>query len=234
MYRHIHLDKAGNMDKPTPLIRIDRFELGSFATNCFVIGVEGSTDCWLVDVGEQPGRMLDHIRRHELQPRLIVLTHGHADHIAGLPEALSAFPNTPVLIHQHERNFLTDPALNLSLYFGTPLVCPEATRLLQGNETLELVGVPFHVLHTPGHSPGGITLHQPDHHIALVGDTLFAGSIGRYDFPTSDGPTLFRSIHGQLLRLSDDTCVYPGHGPDTTIGREQQSNPYLAGQSFLI
>jgi glyoxylase-like metal-dependent hydrolase (beta-lactamase superfamily II) len=206
-------------------LQIESFALGPFQTNCYVVSVGRAA--WLVDVGGDPRPMLDHVAERELQVEKMVLTHAHADHIAGLAEAAERYPGVPVYIHEAEEDFLTDTTLNLSAGFGLPVVAPEATDLLTHGNTLTLGGLDFEVRHTPGHSPGGIALVQQETGTALVGDTLFARSIGRFDFPTSDGPALIRSIHEQLLTLPDPTAVYPGHGPATTIGAERAENPYL-------
>ncbi|MFN3167322.1 MAG: MBL fold metallo-hydrolase [Phycisphaeraceae bacterium] len=213
------------MPEPANTAKIQTFCLGQWQTNCYVLSVGRS--CWLVDAGFEPGPMLDYIDEHRLKAEKIVLTHAHLDHIAGLNEVRHRQPDVPILIHAEEEAFLTDTRLNLSAAFVQPVVAPEATDLLRHGDALDLAGVRFEVRHTPGHSPGGITLYQPEHRVAIVGDTLFAGSIGRYDFPTSDGDTLMRSIHQQLLTLPDDTRVLPGHGPETTIARERATNPYL-------
>ncbi len=211
-------------DPPGPL-SIQTFCLGQWQTNCYVLSVGRS--CWIIDAGFEPDAMLEAIEERGLQPEKVVLTHAHLDHIGGLHAMRHRYPDIPVLIHTDEQEFLTDTRLNLSAAFVEPVVAPEATGLMNDGDTLELGGVSFEVRHTPGHSPGGVTLVQHDHHIAIVGDTLFAGSIGRYDFPTSDGPRLIRSINEQLMVLPDETRVLPGHGPETTIGRERASNPYL-------
>jgi glyoxylase-like metal-dependent hydrolase (beta-lactamase superfamily II) len=132
-------------------------------------------------------------------------------------------------IHEAEADFLLNPDLNLSTFVEMNVTTPPAEELLRGGQTLTLGATEWNVLHTPGHSPGGITLYHAPSHQAIVGDTLFAGSIGRYDFPTSDGPLLFKSIREKLMTLPDETCVYPGHGPETTIGQERRSNPFLVG-----
>ncbi|MEM9419155.1 MAG: MBL fold metallo-hydrolase [Planctomycetota bacterium] len=208
------------------MINIEIFPCGDFQTNCFVVS-RPSGAAWLVDVGQRPGEMLDHVEAAGLKVEKIILTHAHADHIAGVAEALQSFPDTPLLIHESERDFPGDASKNLSLYISQPVVAPDPTDVLIHGQTLQLDGVTFEIRHTPGHSPGGITLYQPDIATAIVGDTLFAQSIGRFDFPTSDGPLLIKSIHEQLLTLPDGTRVLPGHGPETTIGRERVSNPYL-------
>lgn len=214
-------------------LHIEMIPLGSWQTNCYVVHAEGGSGvakplaAWIIDAGYEPTPMLRYIRQHELVVEKIILTHAHLDHIGGLAEVHNAFPGVPILIHDAERDFLTDPMLNLSAMCPPQVIAPNATGFLHHGDVLELDGLKFHVRHTPGHSPGGITLYQPDNRIALVGDTLFAGSIGRHDFPTSDPRKLFASIAEQLLSLPDDVKVYPGHGPATTIGEERESNPFL-------
>ncbi|MEM8737344.1 MAG: MBL fold metallo-hydrolase [Planctomycetota bacterium] len=209
-----------------PALDVRVFALGDFQTNCYVLA-RPSGAAWLVDVGQHPEPMLDHVEAAGLTVEKILLTHAHADHIAGVAQALQRHPDTPLYIHPAEHEFPGDAALNLSLHLGRPVVAPEPTDTFDHGDTLSLDGLTFHVRHTPGHSPGGVSLLQPDLRLALVGDTLFAGSIGRFDFPTSDGQALLRSIHEQLLTLPDNTRVLPGHGPETTLGRERATNPYL-------
>ncbi|MEM1355339.1 MAG: MBL fold metallo-hydrolase [Planctomycetota bacterium] len=213
------------MSTSSPSLSIQTHTLGQWMTNCYVVSSGG--ECWIVDAGFEPQPMLDAIEASGLTPTQVILTHGHLDHIAGLWTVRERYSDLPILIHRAEKDFLTDTILNLSAAVLEPVIAPEATRLLKGGEMLELNGLRFDVVHTPGHSPGGISLIEPAHKLALVGDTLFAGSVGRYDFPTSDGPQLFRSIREQLLTLDDRVRVLPGHGPETSIGRERQSNPFL-------
>lgn len=211
----------------TPPISCRGFALGPFETNCYVVAPEGSGDCWIVDASFGPEPMIGFVRQQGLRPAALVLTHAHVDHIAGVGAVLAAFPGTPVWVHSAEREWLNDPMLNLSEAMGAPVTAPGPDATLEHGQKLTLAGSAWRVLHTPGHSPGGITLYSADSHVALVGDALFAGSIGRTDFPGSDFATLASSIRTHLYSLPDSTRVLPGHGPETTIGREKRSNPFV-------
>ena len=211
----------------SPLPTIWGTPLGPFGTNCYVISVPERTPCWIIDASFEPRPLIEHVRAAQLEPEALILTHAHIDHIAGLDEIRRAFPGLPVLIHQAEAAWLADPVLNLSEPFGEPFTTKPAERLLQGDETLTLVGSTWNILHTPGHSPGGITLWCPSARFAVVGDTLFNGSIGRHDFPTSDPKALTHSIRHVLYALPEDTRVYCGHGPSTSIAQERRSNPFV-------
>ncbi|MCX5658132.1 MAG: MBL fold metallo-hydrolase [Planctomycetota bacterium] len=213
-------------------IDIHAFSLGDWQTNCYVVHAHApkalrGLPCWIIDAGSDPGPLLAYIHENGLKPTHVILTHAHLDHIAGLDTIRAAFPEIPILIHANEREFLTDPSLNLSVAVEEPVIAPEATGMLAHGQTLELAGLKFEVRHTPGHSPGGISLYQPDSGVVIVGDALFAGSVGRADFPTSNGPALIDGIRKQLLTLPDATKVYSGHGPPTTIGAERAHNPFL-------
>lgn len=206
-------------------LHIETFCLGEWMTNCYVV-VRGNR-CWFVDAGFEPAPMIQYVQTHRLVPTQVVLTHAHVDHIAGLSQILGVFAGIPILVHRAEVEFLTDPTLNLSAALTEPVTELEATTTLEHGQMIELGGSSFEVRHTPGHSPGGITLYQKEAEVAIVGDALFAGSIGRFDFPTSDQAALFRSIREQLLTLPDATRILPGHGPATTIGEERRGNPFL-------
>ncbi len=213
-------------------LHIEAFCLGDWQTNCYVVHVDGAAAsdahaCWIIDAGFAPEAMLEYIAARRLEPRAVLLTHAHVDHIAGLAEIHKAYPPAPILIHRDEAAFLTDPQLNLSAWLDEPIVAPAATGFLKPGETIALAGFAFEIRHTPGHSPGGVTLYNEAAGVAIVGDALFAGSIGRTDFPTSDHATLIRAIHEQLMSLPDTVRILPGHGPETTIGRERRANPFL-------
>lgn len=220
-------------EQPTGKPRVRGFSLGPFETNCYIVtpSAGGSVGaCWVIDPGFEPGRVIALLRSEGLRPEAILLTHAHLDHIAGVPEVLVAFPGTPVLIHEAEKEWPANPTLNLSAGYGFPVRAPAPTGTLQDDQTLTLGGDAWQVLHTPGHSPGGITLYHAPSSAAVVGDTLFAGSIGRSDFPGSDSDTLLRSIRTRLYTLPGETVIYPGHGGESTIGRERLSNPFVRAE----
>lgn len=214
---------APTSSKPT----ISTCTLGPWETNCYLVALPDSPECWIVDVGFDPDPLIQLVRERGLSPVRIILTHAHLDHIAGVRQLLEELGPIPLAIHEAEASFLLDPDLNLSSYVEMNVTTPPADELLRDGQMLALGSTQWKVLHTPGHSPGGITLYHAPSHQALVGDTLFADSIGRYDLPTSDGELLFRSIREKLLTLPDETRVYPGHGAQTTIARERRHNPFL-------
>jgi hydroxyacylglutathione hydrolase len=207
-------------------LQIEGFCLSQFMTNGYIVWIEGDRECWIIDAPGDPQPMIEAIEARGLQPSRLLLTHGHADHIAGI-DAVHAKWKIPVSIHEAEAEFLTNPELNLSAFFDMPFTVAPADELLRGDESLTLADRAFEILFVPGHSPGSICFHQPEAKIAVVGDTLFAGSIGRTDFPTSDGPALLEGIREKLLTLDDETRLFPGHMDPTTVGQEKQHNPFV-------
>lgn len=199
--------------------------LGPFATNCYVLA-EGDA-CWIVDASFEPAPLIADVRSRTLVPQALVLTHAHVDHVAGITEVRRAFPALPIWLHEAEADWLSSPMLNLSALMGMDVTAPGPDRLLRHGDPLTLGNSTWEVRHTPGHSPGGISLWCPAHKTVIGGDALFAGSIGRTDFPGSDFDTLARSIRTQLYTLPDDAVVHPGHGPATTVGHEKRTNPYV-------
>ena len=195
------------------------------ATNCYLVSDSSTRDALIIDPGDDADAIVQAVHADDLVVRGIVNTHGHADHIAANGALKQEF-GCPIMIHELDAPYLTDADLNLSSFIGQsgPL-SPPADRLLREGDVVMLGDRRFSVIHTPGHTPGGICLIVDD--VLFSGDTLFARSIGRSDFPGGAHRTLIESIRTKLLVLPDDTTVYPGHGPSTTIAIERSSNPWL-------
>lgn len=209
-------------------MKIDRLILGDFETNCYVVRRdESASDCVVIDTGLDSREMMAFLSRHRLTPTAVILTHGHVDHIAGLAALRSAFPQARVYIHKLDGPMLTDSEANLSEMAMQPFTTAPADVLLDDGDTIDEAGVLLKVLHTPGHTPGGICLYAESEGVVFAGDTLFAGGVGRSDFPGGDPEQLLESIRARLFALPDRTAVCPGHAMRTTIGREKASNPFL-------
>ena len=206
-------------------IEITPFVLGDYQTNCHV--VTSGDDCWVVDCGYSPEELIEYLQQHSLTPSAILLTHCHADHIAGLDQLRTAIGNVPVMCHESEAEWNMNPILNLSGLGGMPITAEPPTGFLTPGNEINLGDTIWEVLHAPGHSPGSICFVHRDSNQAIVGDTLFAGSIGRHDFPTSNVDDLRHSISEVLLKLPDEMTIYPGHGPSSTIGHERMTNPFV-------
>jgi glyoxylase-like metal-dependent hydrolase (beta-lactamase superfamily II) len=210
------------------MLRVIGMPLGAYQTNAYVVwdGDDATRGCWIIDPGERPARLIERIRSEGLVPDTILFTHAHVDHIAGLPEVLAAFGELPRLAHRSEQEWFGEPALNLSEWGERPVSVAAPTGELADGQRLRRGGLEFLVEHLPGHSPGGCSFRCPAGGVAIVGDTLFAGSIGRVDFPTSD-PHAMRASLSRLMEWPDATTVHAGHGPSTTIGRERAANPFI-------
>ncbi len=208
-------------------IHVKTYCLGMWQTNSYVVKSENSRKCWIIDAGFEPGKMIEDLKSEQLEPEYLIYTHAHLDHIAGTDSIKEAFPGIKTAISEAEADFLGDPSKNLSASAGMNISVDAPDFLLKDGQKLDFEGLEFLVISTPGHSPGGICLYQKETSILFSGDTLFQGSVGRYDFPSSNGKDLFKSIREKLMSLPDDTDTFPGHGYPTTIGSERKNNPFL-------
>ena len=211
-----------------PDYTIEAIESAPFAQLCYVAWLAGRSDAIVVDPGFDTKSVLRLLGDERLQAAAILNTHGHVDHIAGNAALKLAFPEAPLIIGRHETALLTDPDANMSAPFGLPIRSPEADRLVADGDRLEVAGFDFLVREIPGHSPGSVVYiaEQFDPPIVFGGDVLFAGSVGRTDFG-GDFPLLKSGIRLKLFALPDATRVYPGHGPETTVGDERRANPFV-------
>lgn len=203
---------------------------GVYMENGLTIYLRDEGPCWVIDPGFPPQaqEILEHIRQKSLTCQAIVLTHAHPDHIAGIDEVRDELGDIPVYLARQEWDMLTDGRANLSALMGRSIVTNVTDpRDLPPGETLELDQTFWTILDTSGHSPGGRTFYCEKLGVAIVGDALFAGSVGRVDFPHSDGNRLMHNIHENLMTLPAETRVLCGHGPETTIGRERTTNPFI-------
>ena len=207
---------------------IETLAVGPLQSNCHVVTDGESPETMVVDPGAEAARIIAAVEAVGGEPRWIVNTHPHGDHIAANAALMERFPGARLVIHTLDAPALTDPRLNLSYMLGSDLVSPPADREVEESDEIELGRLRFRVLHTPGHTPGGMCLlADTDPPVLFSGDTLFYGSIGRSDFPGGNHAKLIDGIRRKLLVLPDETRVLTGHGPETTIGQERRGNPFL-------
>lgn len=213
---------------PTGQLIHEVLPVGWLQCNCSIVGDAETREAIVIDPGDNPEQILEVLRRHRLRVKYIVITHAHIDHVGGaarLKQATAA----PVLMHPEDRWLYQNLELQATLV-GLPAPPPAAEidhGLRAGDEIRWGQHLRAQVLHTPGHSPGSVSLYVPEREILFAGDTLFAGSIGRTDLWGGSYDAILRSIHAELLPLDDRTAIYPGHGPATTIGAERERNPFL-------
>lgn len=213
-------------------LRVKGFALGDWQTNCWLVYLDGggTRRGWIIDPGDRPEVLLKFVAENAIAVEAVLFTHAHLDHIMGLEAVIKAIGEVPIYAHPLEHGWFGDPQLNLSAFAGVPPVSVRPpTHTLEDGDELTIGATSWRVLHTPGHSPGSVSLYCADARVAIVGDTLFAGSIGRSDFPSSDSAVLMDSLRRVLMALPDDCAVHPGHGPITSIGRERTTNPWITG-----
>ncbi|MFC2067966.1 MBL fold metallo-hydrolase [Chloroflexota bacterium] len=200
---------------------IKQLEVGPFASNCYIVGSTFTKEGMIIDPGAEDEHILKNVNDSGLEIKLIVLTHGHIDHIGAI-KAVKDATGAMVAIHTGDTKALEGPLSLFGFTYPTP---PPADKLLRDGDSLDVSNLHFTVLHIPGHSPGGICLFGEG--VVFTGDTLFNYGIGRTDLPGGNTTQLMNSIYTKLMVLPEDTVVYPGHGPKTTIGAERLGNPFL-------
>jgi hydroxyacylglutathione hydrolase len=200
--------------------------VGLLGCNCTILGDEVSREAMVIDPGYEIPRILALLAKHQLTVKQIVVTHAHIDHIAGA-QSLKEITGAPVMYHEADLPLVAIMATQAAWFnLAVPTVLPPDHSPADG-ETVAMGGVTGQILHTPGHSEGSLCLYMPSESLLIAGDTLFAGGVGRTDFPGGSAGKLIASIRERLLTLPDATQVVPGHGPETTIGTEREYNPFL-------
>jgi len=193
--------------------------VGDLQVNCYILADETTREAVIIDPGAEPEIIKNCVSSNKLKPLFIINTHGHADHI-GANKAL----DLPVWIHRLDSDFLSAPKKNLSAVFGLGITSPEASHLIKDGEEIAVGSLRLVAMHTPGHTPGGISLKIDG--VIFTGDTLFYEGVGRTDLPDASEEDLLESIQ-KILHLPDKTIIYPGHGPSSTVGHEKKANPFL-------
>jgi glyoxylase-like metal-dependent hydrolase (beta-lactamase superfamily II) len=208
-----------------------RLIVGPLQVNCYILSDEKTKEAVVIDPGDDAEDILRLIREKGLAVKYIVNTHAHFDHV-GANRQLKEATGAELLLHEKDAVVLTSSPKQAALFNMKTTASPAADKYLQHGDAINAGEVSLKVLHTPGHTPGGISLAEQG--MVFTGDSLFAGSIGRTDFPGGDMMTLLGAIRQNLLSLPDETRVFPGHGPDTTIGDERRDNPFLnSGSGFV-
>jgi hydroxyacylglutathione hydrolase len=206
-------------------LTVERLPVGPFQANCYLVCDTDSGEGCVFDPGAEEERILARVARLTLRPRYVLLTHGHGDHIAAVP-AVAAALRCPVYIHPADAPMLRSPAANLSAFAGTPVSADVPFRTSDDGDELPLGERTIRVLHTPGHSAGGVSLYIPPD-VLFSGDALFRRSIGRTDFPGGSYAVLRKAIEEKIFPLGDEVVVHPGHEASTTVGEERRENPFL-------
>lgn len=202
---------------------IEKLTVGPIMANCFVIGCEETREGAVIDPGAEAGRIMDVVNTAGLRVTRIINTHGHFDHV-GANREIKATTEAELIIHPLDATMLAQLDQMAGAFGMSVENSPPPDRTVEEGDLIQVGNLTLAVLHTPGHTPGGISLHIDGH--VFVGDTLFQGSIGRTDFPGGDYDTIIRSIREKLFPLGDQVVVYTGHGPETAIGQEKQFNPF--------
>lgn len=207
-------------------IIVEKYQLGMVRTNCYLIHNDETKEVIIVDPADNAKIIEQMIKEKNLSVQAILLTHGHFDHILAANELHDTY-HVPIMAHENEKQILEDPSLNLSIGMGEEPCTVKADYFFKDNEIIELLHTKVKVLHTPGHTAGGVCYLFLKEKMMLSGDTLFEESVGRTDFPTGSMSTLVHSIKEKLMVLEDEITVYPGHEGETSISHERNFNPYI-------
>jgi len=205
--------------------------VGPFAVNCYLLWDQKTSEGVIIDPGAEAEEIAEEIDEFNIVPKAILLTHGHGDHIAAVAELKKMF-NVPLYVGRGEEGLLSDPGANISAFFDHPIVAPTPDCVVEDEELISVGGIELRVLATPGHTAAGVCYLEESAGRLFCGDTLFAGSIGRTDLTGGDYVRLISSIQKKILTLPDNVLVFPGHGPQTTVGTERGSNPFLIGGRY--
>ncbi len=205
--------------------------VGPFAVNCYLLWEENSPDALIIDPGAEAETVNYWIDEFDLKPAAILLTHGHGDHIAAVAELKKQY-DIPLYVGAGDEDLLANPSANISAFFDHPVVAPMPDHSVQDEQELAIAGLQLTVIATPGHTVGGVCFLEETGGRLFCGDTLFAGSIGRTDLPGGNHQQLIDSIMSRIMKLPDTCVVLPGHGPESTVGAERTSNPWLVGGGY--
>ena len=212
-------------------LHIESIESASFGQNSYIVHLCNSNDCFIVDAGFDADKIIRFLKKKNLNPAAILVTHGHLDHIAGNGDVKEEWPECKIYVGKDDAVKLIDPKGNLSANYGVPVETPAADQTLVHGDEFTVAGIPVSALHLPGHSQGHVIyrIQGEDGIVLFVGDVIFENSIGRYDFPDGNYSDLIEGIRDKILTQPIETVLYPGHGPRTTVGRELRYNPFLQG-----
>ncbi len=209
------------------MLTVKCFTLGMFQVNNYLLYDDADRQAVLVDTGKDPYPVLDYIKAHQLDLKLLLYTHTHIDHVEGHEVIREAYPDLEAWMHPEEQFWVDALPMQAEMFRMDPPKTPVITGMVTPGQVFQVGAFTLEARFCPGHTPGGISYYVSQGPFLFTGDSIFAGTIGRTDFPKGDFETLMASIREQILTLPDETVVYPGHGPSTTVGEERRSNPYV-------